>query len=913
MASESKQLLPLVGSGHHVLDGLRACLPTRPFWVPEWINAASAWVEHAPFAFWLIGALRPSTLVELGTQGGFSYFAFCEAVQRLQLGTRCYAIDTWNGDEHSGFYGEDVFAEVKKHNDRRYAAFSTLVRSTFDEAARHFSDGTVDLLHIDGRHFYDDVKHDFESWLPKLSDRAVVLLHDVNEREREFGVFRFWEELCRSYPHFEFLHGHGLGVLGVGTEVAPETRALFTAAGNAEERSYLREAYSRLGSVVSLTFRSDELDATVRKQTGELERLRAELDAIVRKQAGELEQLRADLQLATELQESYLNALTEARASVGRLEEELSQSHQGQLRAAADAEILSRALQAKADDLEREREANEQLQRQLTQANALTESQASALRAGEQALKEHNTQFSLLVLKQRALRELAAAARAVSPKIGQMPLGLAFWHGQLRPTLRSPAVSRRKRRSEWEAVAQSGLFDSEWYLAHNPDVANAGVPAFDHFMTHGIAEYRDPHPLFSSGWYSIQMQRHDVSLDLPPLLHYLSIGRARHLSPHPLFDPRYYLASYKDVAESGIDPLQHFLMHGAAEWRNPHPLVWMQRLAEQAALPAGSRNVLATYLARPQSFGASPHPLFDGRDYLAKNPDVARAGVNPLLHYCTMGWRQARAPHSVFAGDWYLARNPDVLAADVNPLEHYVRHGAHEFRDPHPLFDIKFYYTRHPQARRLPYDALSDYVMNGLGNQPRETTPKISMADIRSLVPPDVLARAAPISALLDLDFAPPPQASRIRDLEAHPRGMGGEEHRLADDRAKATAKINWGEENAPERPIDAAAALPGARNTARSRGAWKRLFSRSQRRTERELLQSGLFDEKWYQRQYPDAATSGRSPAEHYLAEGYLRGYRPNQLFDPRWYLEHDEEARRAGVNPVLHYLTHPTCATVA
>ena len=50
------------------------------------------------------------------------------------------------------------------------------VRCTFAEALQHFPDGSVDLLHIDGRHFYEDVKEDYESWLPKLSDRAVVLL-----------------------------------------------------------------------------------------------------------------------------------------------------------------------------------------------------------------------------------------------------------------------------------------------------------------------------------------------------------------------------------------------------------------------------------------------------------------------------------------------------------------------------------------------------------------------------------------------------------------------------------------------------------------------------------------------------------------------------------------------------------------
>jgi Methyltransferase domain len=249
-------LSALTGSSEAILQG---CISPASFWLPEIVPPDSAWLEHAPFAFWLIDALRPRTLVELGTHRGFSYFAFCQAVLRLQLETRCYAVDTWKGDEHAGYYGEEVFRGVCYENERRYSTFSSLIRSTFDEASHYFSNGSIDLLHLDGRHFFDDVKHDFETWQTKLSNHAIVLLHDTNVRERDFGVFRFWEQLCRTHPHFEFLHGHGLGILGIGKAFPDRVLTLFAAQANAEARIGIQQVYSRLGSGVTLKFRVDAI------------------------------------------------------------------------------------------------------------------------------------------------------------------------------------------------------------------------------------------------------------------------------------------------------------------------------------------------------------------------------------------------------------------------------------------------------------------------------------------------------------------------------------------------------------------------------------------------------------------------------------------------------------------------------
>ncbi|KWF29449.1 glycosyl transferase [Burkholderia pseudomultivorans] len=290
----------------------------------------SAWLEHAPFAFWLTDVLRPQTFVELGTHAGFSFLAFCQAVRQLELTTSCYAIDTWLGDEHAGFYDTSVFDALSTVQTREFGDFSRLIRARFDEALSVFGDGTIDLLHVDGRHRYEDVVEDYSTWAPKLSERAVVLFHDTNVRERDFGVWRFWEELRTRFPSFEFIHGHGLGVLCPGPAIPDGIRPLFEA-GEAD-RASIRRIYGRLGSAVSLRYQLDvvggqlgaahgrigERDTTVsqlqeqlqerthmlKQQSDEVERLVAQLDEqadVTRKKQGLIDRSVAHVETITDI------------------------------------------------------------------------------------------------------------------------------------------------------------------------------------------------------------------------------------------------------------------------------------------------------------------------------------------------------------------------------------------------------------------------------------------------------------------------------------------------------------------------------------------------------------------------------------------------------------------------------------
>jgi GT2 family glycosyltransferase/glycosyltransferase involved in cell wall biosynthesis len=152
-------------------------------------------------------------------------------------------------------------------------------------------------------------------------------------------------------------------------------------------------------------------------------------------------------------------------------------------------------------------------------------------------------------------------------------------------------------------IRRSRLFDSEWYLAQNPDVVAARINPLRHYLRHA-REGRDPNPLFDSNWY-LARNPDVAAAGVNPLVHYLRNGAAEGRDPNPWFDSDWYLAQNPDVAAAGINPLVHYLHNGVAEGRNPSP-------------------------------------SFDARCYLAQNPDVAAAGINALVHFRLRGIHEGR-------------------------------------------------------------------------------------------------------------------------------------------------------------------------------------------------------------------------------------------------------------------------------
>ncbi len=282
-----------------------------PLGQPAFFDPISGWLRHGPFGMWLVGALRPERIVELGSHNGYSYFAFCQTVRELGLSTRCVAIDTWRGDDHAGFYGDDVYDAVVARN-AAYTDFSTLLRKTFEEALDDVEDGSVDLLHVDGRHYYDDVKSDFESWIPKLSPRAVVLFHDTEVRERGFGVWKYWAEISAGRPALNLPHGHGLGVLFWGEDRTAREDCILDLLRRDDARTLLTLLFESEGEAYVQRQEAAAVHASMNAAISELRTQNSWLH-------GQLSRAQYDLALANHQTAVLRDRLREARVRPARL------------------------------------------------------------------------------------------------------------------------------------------------------------------------------------------------------------------------------------------------------------------------------------------------------------------------------------------------------------------------------------------------------------------------------------------------------------------------------------------------------------------------------------------------------------------------------------------------------------------
>lgn len=166
----------------------------------------SAWEGHGRFAMHLVEKINPKIVVDLGVEYGYSTFCFAYH----NIGT-VYGIDWFQGDAHAGF-NDDSFQTTFETYTELASKFGIsnikIVKGEFTEIAKTW-DKTIDILHIDGLHTYEAVKHDFETWTRFCHNESIILFHDTVSYP--YTVGRFFNEIGGGYK-IDKLDSCGLGI-----------------------------------------------------------------------------------------------------------------------------------------------------------------------------------------------------------------------------------------------------------------------------------------------------------------------------------------------------------------------------------------------------------------------------------------------------------------------------------------------------------------------------------------------------------------------------------------------------------------------------------------------------------------------------------------------------------------------------
>jgi radical SAM protein with 4Fe4S-binding SPASM domain len=195
-----------------------------------------------------------------------------------------------------------------------------------------------------------------------------------------------------------------------------------------------------------------------------------------------------------------------------------------------------------------------------------------------------------------------------------------------------------------ETIVLSGIFDSDFYLHAYPDVAQVGINPFIHYLRHGRFEKR---------------------------------------KASVTFDPTAYLEANPDVVDSGLEPFLHYVLIGRASSAPRSPTEISCREFDLNYDTAAG----AVGLSQDNFETIMQSNIFDREFYLQTYPDVAQAGMSPLLHYLRHGRFEKRKASVTFDPTAYLEANPDVVNSGLEPFLHYALIGRAS-RAPRSLAEV---------------------------------------------------------------------------------------------------------------------------------------------------------------------------------------------------------------------------------
>ncbi len=135
-------------------------------------------VRRVPEQVELYRELEYKVGAEIGVDRGLFSAEICKA----NPGVKLYCIDPWQdypryGEIYTTPYAEQCYAEAVARLEPYQC---TIIRAPSMEAVKHFDDGALDFVYIDGNHAFEFVVNDIAEWSRKVRVGGMVSGHDYS-------------------------------------------------------------------------------------------------------------------------------------------------------------------------------------------------------------------------------------------------------------------------------------------------------------------------------------------------------------------------------------------------------------------------------------------------------------------------------------------------------------------------------------------------------------------------------------------------------------------------------------------------------------------------------------------------------------------------------------------------------------
>jgi chromosome segregation ATPase len=382
------------------------------FWRPRYQGTPRCLI-NIPFLFWLTYTLQPRVVITIGDSDGTTHFALCQAVEKLDLDTRCLGMGPWGASDC-----HEIPDTLQAYNHQTYPDLSRLSAQNPAAAIRRLPKGSIDILYVALDCGLD--RKDLAQWLmdtgpDRIAASGVLILGNVNAELDRPEADPLIEQLMNRYPHFHLENGDGLLLFAVGNTPHDRVRRLCGLTIGTNGYSALTQLFARIGrglkfeaqarsdgkllaelqeefeATSARLARADEdnrkLSATydeLKRSYAERHQATAEMQARMVDFQLEARQAKADTALLAKEMADTNHNLAQANARLGELESALNDAEN------KNAETL-RVLESTSKKEKRLRKEREHLEQVQAEARTqLTQSEAALLTAKAEVEEQRN-------------------------------------------------------------------------------------------------------------------------------------------------------------------------------------------------------------------------------------------------------------------------------------------------------------------------------------------------------------------------------------------------------------------------------------------------------------------------------------------------------------------------------------------